>query len=257
MRRGDGKADLLQQGRPLFPQATIRRVGVDLLGQYGDGVVPEPRLSIQERSLWLASIVQANGECRGKLNPLNRTAGDNVARALAGIGHGGDGPLILHLGFEGVIELQGMNAWLGNRHLQFHQWLDRMLVIRSTTVSNPAAASPEDRINRRFAAVRPNTRWIADFTDGSPAQRFVYRTFLIDVVAWYIVGWTVSRSARTDFVRDALEQALRACPPFGRSGLLPHGDHGGQSGSIRYPERLAKVGIEPSVGSVGDSYENA
>ena len=67
----------------------------------------------------------------------------------------------------------------------------------------------------------------------------------------------MSRSARTDFVRDALEQALHACPPFGRSGLLPHGDHGVPYVSIRYPERLAEAGIESSVGSVGDSYENA
>ncbi len=75
--------------------------------------------------------------------------------------------------------------------------------------------------------------------------------------ARYIFGWKGSRSARTDFVRGALEQALHACPPFGRSGLIHHSDRGVQSRSIRYPERLAEAGIEPSVGSVGDSYENA
>ena len=91
----------------------------------------------------------------------------------------------------------------------------------------------------------------------STAQGFVYVAFIIDVFARYLVGWKVSCSARTDFVLDALEQTLCARQPFGRSGLIHHGDRGVQYVSIRYTERLAEAGIKPSVGSVGDSYDNA
>ena len=83
-----------------------------------------------------------------------------------------------------------------------------------TTVSNPAAACPQDRVNRQFTAVRPNALWVSDFTYVSTAQGFVYVAFIIDVFARYIVGWKVSRSARTDFVPDALAQALCARQPF-------------------------------------------
>ena len=126
-----------------------------------------------------------------------------------------------------------------------------------TTVSDPEAAGPEDRVNRQFTAERPNALWVSDFTYVSTAQGFVYVAFVVDVFARYIVGWKVSRSARTDFVLDALEQALCARQPFGRSGLIHHSDRGVQYVSIRYTERLAEAGIEPSVGSVGDSYDNA
>lgn len=81
--------------------------------------------------------------------------------------------------------------------------------------------------------------------------------FIVDVFARYIVGWKVSRSARTDFVLDALEQALCARQPFGPISLIHHSDLGVQYVSIRYTERLAETGIDPSVGSVGDSYHNA
>ena len=126
-----------------------------------------------------------------------------------------------------------------------------------TTVSNPEAAGPEDRVNRQFTAECPNALWVSDFTSVSTAQGFVYVAFIIDVFARYIIGWKVSRSARTDFVLDALEQALCARQPFGRSGLIHPSDRGVQYVSIRYTERLAEAGIESSVGSVGDSYDNA
>lgn len=86
---------------------------------------------------------------------------------------------------------------------------------------------------------------------------FVYAAFVIDVFARRIVGWRVSRSARADFVLDALEQALHERRPFAGSGLVCHSDRGSQYVSIRYTERLAEAGIDPSVGSVGDSYDNA
>ena len=125
-----------------------------------------------------------------------------------------------------------------------------------TTVSDKAQPCPQDKVNRQFRAERPNQLWIADFTYVSTWQGFVYVAFVIDVYARRIVGWKVSRSARTDFVLDALEQALWARKPC-KGGLIHHSDRGVQYVSIRYSERLAEAGIEPSVGSVGDSYDNA
>ena len=126
-----------------------------------------------------------------------------------------------------------------------------------TTVSDKATRCPLDKVNRQFRAARPNALWVSDFTYVSTWQGFVYVAFVIDVFARRIVGWKVSSSARTDFVLDALEQALHARRPAGDEGLIHHSDRGVQYVSIRYSERLAEAGIEPSVGSVGDSYDNA
>jgi len=126
-----------------------------------------------------------------------------------------------------------------------------------TTVSDKATPCPLDRVNRQFRADRPNALWVSDFTYVSTWQGFVYVAFVIDVFARHIVGWKVSSSARTDFVLDALEQALHARRPTHQGGLIHHSDRGVQYVSIRYTERLAEAGIEPSVGSVGDSYDNA
>jgi putative transposase len=126
-----------------------------------------------------------------------------------------------------------------------------------TTVPDPAAACPLDRVNRVFKAPQPNRLWVADFTYVATWSGFVYVAFVIDAYARRIVGWRVSRSARTDFVLDALEQSLHQRRPFAGSGLVCHSDRGSQYVSIRYTERLAEAGIEPSVGSVGDSYDNA
>lgn len=125
-----------------------------------------------------------------------------------------------------------------------------------TTISDKAQPCPLDRVNRQFQAERPNQLWVSDFTYVSTWQGFVHVAFIIDVYARRIVGWKVSRSARTDFVLDALEQALHA-RRRGKAGLIHHSDRGVQYVSIRYTERLAEAGIEPSVGSVGDSYDNA
>jgi len=124
-----------------------------------------------------------------------------------------------------------------------------------TTISDKAAPCPMDRVNRQFQADRPNALWVSDFTYVSTWQGFVYVAFVIDVFARRIVGWKVSTSARTDFVLHALEQALYARRRNGE--LIHHSDRGVQYVSIRYTERLAEAGIEPSVGSVGDSYDNA
>ena len=126
-----------------------------------------------------------------------------------------------------------------------------------TTISNPAAPCPRDKVNRQFHAPRPNALWLSDFTYVATWQGFVYVALVIDVFARRIVGWRVSRSAETTFVLDALEQALYERRPFHGKGLVHHSDRGSQYFSIRYTERLAAAGIEPSVGSVGDSYDNA
>ena len=126
-----------------------------------------------------------------------------------------------------------------------------------TTVSDPSAPCPLDRVNRQFGAPQPNMPWVSDFTYVATWAGFVYVAFVIDAFARRIVGWRVSRSARADFVLDALEQALHDRRPVHKGGLVHHSDRGVQYVSIRYTERLADAGIEPSVGSVGDSYDNA
>jgi transposase InsO family protein len=126
-----------------------------------------------------------------------------------------------------------------------------------TTISDQAAACPDDLVNRQFQAERPNALWVSDFTYVSTWQGFVYVAFVIDVFARCIVGWKVSNSMRTEFVLDALEQALAARRPARQGELIHHSDRGSQSVSIRYTGRLGEAGIAPSVGSVGDSYDNA
>jgi putative transposase len=126
-----------------------------------------------------------------------------------------------------------------------------------TTISNPAAPCPRDKVNRQVQAPRPNALWRSDFTRVATWQGLAHAAFVTGVFARRIVGWRVSRSAETGFVLDALEQALYERRPFHGKGLVHHSDRGGQYVSIRYTERLAAAGIEPSVGSVGDSYDNA
>ena len=125
-----------------------------------------------------------------------------------------------------------------------------------TTVPDVNAPCPFDRVNRKFRADQPNQLWVSDFTYVSTWQGWLYVAFIIDVYARRIVGWRVSRSMQTDFVLDALEQALYDRQPD-RDSLIHHSDRGSQYVSIRYTERLAEAGIEPSVGSRGDSYDNA
>ena len=126
-----------------------------------------------------------------------------------------------------------------------------------TTISNAAASCPLDRVNRQFKAPRPNALWVSDFTYVATWTGLVYVAFAIDVFARCIVGWRVSRTAHAGFVLDALEQALHARRPVRGGGLVHHSDCGVQYLSIKYTERLAAAGIEPSVGSIGDSYDNA
>ena len=124
-----------------------------------------------------------------------------------------------------------------------------------TTIPDEVAARPADLVERDFTASHPNQLWVADLTYVVTWAGFVYVAFVIDVFSRMIVGWRVSRSLRSDLALDALEQALWARPESRE--LIHHSDRGVQYVSISYTERLAEAGIEPSVGSVGDSYDNA
>ena len=126
-----------------------------------------------------------------------------------------------------------------------------------TTRSDPKAPCPLDRVNRQFKADRPNQLWVSDFTYVSTWQGWLYVAFVIDVFARRIVGWRVSTAMTTDLVLDALEQALYARQPERDATLVHHSDRGSQYVCVRYSERLSEAGIEPSVGSRGDSYDNA
>jgi putative transposase len=126
-----------------------------------------------------------------------------------------------------------------------------------TTISDKATPCPLDHVNRQFDAPAPNMLWVSDFTYVATWAGFVYVAFVIDTYARRIVGWRASRTAHASFVLDALEQALHDRRPAHRGGLVHHSDRGSQYVSIKYTERLADAGIEPSVGSVGDSYDNA
>jgi putative transposase len=124
-----------------------------------------------------------------------------------------------------------------------------------TTLADEASARPSDLVRRAFVATRPNELWVADITYVATWAGFAYVAFVIDVFSRAIVGWRVSSSLRSDLALDALEQALHQRSPS--EGLVHHSDRGVQYLSIRYTDRLLEAGIEPSVGSVGDSYDNA
>jgi putative transposase len=127
---------------------------------------------------------------------------------------------------------------------------------RRTTTPDAAAAQPADRVERNFSATRPNQLWVADLTYVATWAGFVYVAFVIDAFSRFVVGWQASRSLRTDLALDALEMAIWRRRD-GLDGLVHHSDRGSQYLSIRYTERLAEAGAVTSVGSRGDSYDNA
>ena len=126
-----------------------------------------------------------------------------------------------------------------------------------TTIADEAALRPQDLVTRQFKATAPNQLWVADLTYVATWRGFVYVAFVIDVFARRIVGWRASSSLRSDLALDALEQALYDRPIAESPRLVHHSDRGVQYLPIRYTERLVEAGIEPSVGSTGDSYDNA
>ena len=126
-----------------------------------------------------------------------------------------------------------------------------------TTNPDTSQTCPDDKVNRGFKADAPNQLWVSDFTHVSTWVGMIYVAFVIDVFARKIVGWRVSRSMTTEFVLDALNQAICQRCPIEADNLIHHSDRGSQYLAIRYAERLVEAGIDPSVGSVGDSYDNA
>jgi len=128
---------------------------------------------------------------------------------------------------------------------------------RFTTRADPTAVRAPDLVKRDFTACRPDATWVADFTYCSTWSGIVYVSFVVDVFSRGMVGWQASRSIHTDLALDALEMALWRRRAKGLHGLVHHSDRGTQYLAIRYSERLAEAGIAASVGSRGDSYENA
>ena len=155
---------------------------------------------------------------------------------------GREGQVVARCTVERLMRAQGLRGVVRGRKCR-------------TTIPDDGAARPLDRVNRRFQASRPNQLWVADFTSVATWAGFVYVAFVIDVFARRIIGWRVARSMHTELVLDALEQALWS--RSSAAGVVHHSDRGSQYLSIRYSERLAEAGVEPSVGSVGDSYDNA
>jgi transposase InsO family protein len=126
-----------------------------------------------------------------------------------------------------------------------------------TTTPDAAAPAPLDRVERQFTAARPNQLWVSDFTYVHTTQGFVYVAFVVDVFARRIVGWRAAATMTTDFVLDALEQAIHQRGPSALGTLVHHSDRGSQYLAMRYTDRLEEAGIAPSVGSRGDAYDNA
>lgn len=126
-----------------------------------------------------------------------------------------------------------------------------------TTIPDENAERPSDLVQRDFSAPAPNRLWVADLTYVKTHAGFVYAAFIIDVFSRFIVGWQVSSSLRSDIALDALEMAIHSRRVDEHSALINHHDRGVQYVSFRYSHRLLEAGIEASIGSKGDSYDNA
>jgi len=193
---------------------------------------PERASDRNKRDRWLEIEIQRvwdeNKQVYGVRKLWRQLKRENIAAARCTVER-----LMKRLGIEGV--RRGAKCW--------------------TTISDDALDRPADLVNRQFVATRPNQLWVADITFIATWAGFVYVAFIIDVFARRIVGWRVSRSLKTELVLDALEQALWSRTPI--EGLVHHSDRGCQYLSIRYSDKLVEAGIDASVGSVGDSYDNA
>jgi putative transposase len=220
------------------------------------GVEPICRaLQIAPSGYWLHAARRAQPRLRPARSVRDDALADNIERVWNNnLQVYGARKVWRQLGREGIAVARcTVERLMGRRGLR---GVIRGKVVR-TTVSNPATPCPLDLVKRRFKADRPNQLWVSDFTYVSTWQGWLYVAFVIDVFARRIVGWRVSSSMHTDFVLDALEQALFDRQPGEQDGLVHHSDRGVQYVGLRYTERLAEAGIEPSVGSVGDSYDNA
>ena len=194
---------------------------------------PDKRPARAKRDEWL------RGEIQRVYDENNQVYGaDKVWRQL-----GREGIEVGRCAVERLMRSMGLRGAVRGR------------AFKITTVADDALERPADLVQRSFEADRPDKLWVADLTYVATWQGFAYVAFVIDVFSRFIVGWRVSRSLKSDLALDALEQAVAARAPD--AGLIHHSDRGVQYLSIRYTDRLAEAGIVPSVGSVGDSYDNA
>ena len=132
--------------------------------------------------------------------------------------------------------------------------------VKRTTVPDPTATRPSDLVKRNFKPLAPNKLWVADFTYVSTLDGWVYVAFVIDAYARRILGWKVSTSMTTDLVLDAINQAIFTRHREGvkdLSGLIHHNDAGAQYTSVRFTDRLLEVGVDASIGTVGDAHDNS
>ena len=131
--------------------------------------------------------------------------------------------------------------------------------VKRTTISDPRIAKPLDLVDRNFAPLAPDRLWVADFTYVSTWSGWCYTAFVIDAYARRILGWSVATTMTSQFVVDAVGQAIWTRQREGKdlTGLIAHHDHGVQYLSVAYSEHLATAGIKPSTGAVGSSYDNA
>lgn len=228
----------LDDQRSVFGVGPICRVlGIAPSTYYAfKAVARDPRLAsarVRQDRLDMAAIKEAFDGSRGRYGARKvwhqlRRSGHDIARCTVE-------RLMQTMGLQGVVR--------GKKVL--------------TTNPDAAQQCPDDKVNRAFVADMPNRLWVSDFTYVSSWQGMVYVAFVIDVFARKIVGWRVSTSMTTGFVLDALNQAICQRAPSEADKLIHHSDRGSQYLSIRYTERLAEAGIDTSVGSVGDSYDNA
>ena len=222
--RGEHGVELICKQLPIAPSTYYAHKSLE--------ADPERASDRSKRDRWLEIEIQRvwdeNKQVYGVRKLWRQLKRENIAAARCTVER-----LMKRLGIEGV--RRGAKCW--------------------TTISDDALDRPADLVNRQFVATRPNQLWVADITFVATWSGFVYVAFIIDVFARRIVGWRVSRSLKTELVLDALEQALWSRTPI--EGLVHHSDRGCQYLSIRYSDKLVEAGIDASVGSVGDSYDNA
>ena len=222
--RGEHGVELICKQLPIAPSTYYAHKSLE--------ADPERASDRSKRDRWLEIEIQRvwdeNKQVYGVRKLWRQLKRENIAAARCTVER-----LMKRLGIEGV--RRGAKCW--------------------TTISDDALDRPADLVNRQFVATRPNQLWVADITFIATWSGFVYVAFIIDVFARRIVGWRVNRSLKTELVLDALEQALWSRTPI--EGLVHHSDRGCQYLSIRYSDKLVEAGIDASVGSVGDSYDNA
>jgi len=230
------------------------RFGVEpicrVLTEYGCKVAPSTYYAVKKRPPSARSV--RDGKVLVEVERVHKAArgglygAEKVYRQLAREHVTVDGSSVARCTVERLMRVNGLVGVTRRRKMR-------------TTIADPAAARPADLVKRDFTADAPDRLWVVDFTYVATMAGWAYVAFVIDVFSRMIVGWRVARHMRTDMPLDALEMALASRYRAGRntSGLVHHSDAGCQYTSIRYTTRLEETGLSASIGSVGDSYDNA